>query len=406
MKSLHILFLVLAALPWSVLPSIAQSGPNVVDGRNGLSYSATVRTLNTSSSVSRDDHTLLANATDGAITVTLPAIRSKWIVLVIKKTDSSTNAVTVTPSSGNTIDLASSYSLTGKFQQVTLQATSSGDWAVLSSGTLLNGDVTIAPDVTGGNLGASSTLKAVVNTALIPTAALTNGAASVKTKALMDDTPAAEFSAVTVTAAPTDTQDATIARIGTNSLKLAWPSTSVAGDGIAFTAFSAENWEAQESVGFWLYVSEAIAAGDLTFVTVDSTGDVAFNIPAVATANKWTWVEVDISSLAAGTGDAVTNYKILLSTAGATAHAAFSSYIDGAWKWDATEETALGVDLIDQPGAVRSVLTVLTAETGANTFAALVEGTDYFVHSESGNDFLVTITDQSTKSAIVLAHHK
>mgnify|MGYP003458217971 CR=1 FL=1 len=38
--------------------------------------------------------------------------------------------------------------------------------------------------------------------------------------------------------------------------------------------------------------------------------------------------------------------------------------------------------------------------------AALVEGTDYFVHYESGNDSIVTISDQSTKSGFGLVVHK
>jgi hypothetical protein len=208
-----------------------------------------------------------------------------------------------------------------------------------------------------------------------------------------------------VTAPPTITQDATVARKGTNSLKLAFTAPSVAGDGVQWTAFAAENWEAQESVGFWIYTSVALTAGDLTFVTVDSTGDVAFNVPAVATINKWTWVEVDITSLAGGTGDAVTNYKLLLSTAGA-ALGAVNIYIDGAFKWDATEELALGVDLVDSPGAVRKVMALVKANTGTHDYVALVEDTDFFVHTEAVNDFLVTITDQSANAAIGLVNHK
>ncbi len=273
------------------------------------------------------------------------------------------------------------------------------------AGATITGDLTLRSDITGGNLGAKNVFTGVINAKLIPFATMTNGTATVKTRTLMDDTPAAEFSAVTVTAPPVDTQDATFARKGTNSLKLAWPSTSVAGDGIQWTAFSAENWEAQESVGFWVYSTDALTAGDLTFVTVDSTGDVAFNIPAVA-ANIWTWVEVNISGLTGGTGDAVTNYKILLSTAGAAAHGVFDTYFDGGWKWDATEELTLGVDLVDSPGSVSSVLAVVKANTGTHDLAALAEDTDFFVHYESGNDFLVTITDQSANSAFALVYHK
>lgn len=271
--------------------------------------------------------------------------------------------------------------------------------------TLPKADLSIPVPADGGNLGASNAFTGIVNSSLVTFGTMTNGAATAKTKALMDDTPAAEFSAVTVGTAPTDTQDATIARKGTNSLKLAWPAASVAGDGVMWTAFSAEDWTTAESVGFWVYTNVALAAGDLTFVIVDSTADHAFNIPAVPVVNRWTWVEIDISALATTDGDAVTNYKILASAAGA-AKGAMNTYFDGGWKWDATEELALGVDLVDSPGAVRNVFTLTKANTGTHDFVALVEDTGFFIHRESGNDFLVTITDQSTKSAIGLVNHK
>jgi len=289
-------------------------------------------------------------------------------------------------------------------------ATSSGSTAINLSGntgafTTPTADATIPSDSTGGNLGASNSLTGIVNSTLVTFGTMTNGTATAKTVALMDDTPAAEFSAVTVGTAPTDTQDATIARKGTNSLKLAWPDAAVAGDGVQWTAFSAEDWTTEESVGFWIYTDVALSAGDLTFVIVDSTADHAFNIPAVATINKWTWVEVDISALATTDGDAVTNYKILASTAGA-AKGVMNTYFDGGWKWDATEELALGVDLVDSPGAVRKLMALVKANTGTHDYVALVEDTDFFVHSESGNDFLVTITDQSANAAIGLVNHK
>lgn len=271
--------------------------------------------------------------------------------------------------------------------------------------TLPKADLSIPTPANGGNLGVSNALTGIVNSTLVTFGTMTNGAATAKTKALMDDTPAAEFSAVTVGVAPTDTQDANIARKGTNSLKLAWPAASVAGDGVQWTAFSGEDWTTEESVGFWIYTTVALAAGDLTFVIVDSTADHAFDIPAVPVANKWTWVEIDISALATTDGDAVTNYKILASTAGA-AKGAMNTYFDGGWKWDSTEELALGVDLVDSPGAVRKVMTLVKANTGTHDFVAIAEDTDFFVHSEGGNDFLVTITDQSTKTALGLVNHK
>lgn len=272
-------------------------------------------------------------------------------------------------------------------------------------------DFTLSPPLNGGNAGANNAFTGIVNSTLVPFGTMTDGTASVKTKALMDDTPAGEWSAIGGgTADPTPTNSTAVVRVGTNSLKIPFTAPAVAGDGVKFTAFSGEDWEAQESVGMWVYSSVALTAGDVVLKTVDSTGDVSFNMPAVATANKWTWVEFNIAALAGGTGDAVTNVKIALSTAGA-ALGAFDLYIDGAYKWDATEELALGVDLVDSPGAVRKVLTFQKAASGEVDATAIVptaiaEGTDYFVHYESGNDFLVTITDQSLRSGFALVMHK
>lgn len=386
----------------SVLPASAQIA-NITPSRQGIAYAASAKTVTSAYTATKEDHTILVNAAAGAVTITLPAPSTKaYPYLVIKKVDASANAVTVDPSGSATIDGASTISLGAQYQQVVLHCDGT-EWRIVTGGGLLRGDTVLSSDASGGNLGAANTLTAGLNITLVPFATMTNG--STETTSWMDDTPAAEFSAVTVGVAPTDTQDATVARVGTNSLKLAWPATSVAGDGVTAT-LSSDNLEANESVGMWIYVSEAISAGDLTLVLTDDGGDRTFNIPAVATANVWTWVEVDVSSLAAGTGDAITAYKILLSSAGATAHGAFNTYIDAVWKWDAADELALGVDILDQPGAVRSVLTVVKANTGTHDTAALVEGTDYFIHRESGNDFLVQITDQSTKAGFGLVLHK
>jgi hypothetical protein len=306
------------------------------------------------------------------------------------------------------VQSVSAYALTDKNGNVKVNAYSGT--VTISSATLnapaIVGDAVQAGDATGGNLGATSTITGIVNAAMIPFATMTDGTASTKTKALMDDTPAGEWSAIGGgTADPTPANDATIARIGSNSLKLPFTDAAVAGDGAKFTAFSSENWEAQESVGLWVRSSIVLVAGDVCLKTVDSTGDVSFDMPAVSTVNKWQWVEFDISGLTGGTGDAVTNVKLALSTAGA-AKGAFNLWIDGAYKWDATEELTLGVDLIDGPGTVRSVLGITKANTGTHDMTALVENTDYFVHRESGNDFLVTITNQSARAAFALVMHK
>jgi len=323
------------------------------------------------------------------------------------------------PPSVNAIQSMASYALSDQSNNVVLNAyngtakfqtgiTASGavahDWSGSTGAwTFPKADVAIPYPADGGNLGAANVLTGGINAKLVPFATMTNG--STETTVYTDDTPAAEWGAVGGTADPTDTQDATIARVGTNSLKLAWLSTAVAGDGVKATITS-DNLEANESVGMWIYSTAALTAGDLTLVLTDDGGARTFNIPAVATINKWTWVEVDVSSLAAGTGDAITEVAIKLSSAGATAHGVFTTYIDQMVKWDAADELALGVDVLDQPGAIRSVLTMTKANTGTHDMAALTEGTDYFVHRESGSDFLVQMTNQSANAGFALVLHK
>lgn len=288
----------------------------------------------------------------------------------------------------------------------TLRSRTNLAWDLSASVTTFKfplGDVTISPPTNGGNLGAANTLNAIVNSKLVPFGTIANG--TTETVAYMG--AASATSAVTVGVAPTDTDDATVARIGADSIKLAWPSTSVAGDGVT-DAVTSDNLEGDESIGFWFMTSTVLVAGDLTLVLTDDGGARTFDFPAVTTANKWTWIEIDVTALDAGTGDAVTAVKILISTAGAARLGAFNTWVDGMYKWDAADELALGVDLIDQPGAVRSLLLIVKADAGttAHTITAAVENTAYFVHTEAGNDFLVPITDLSTYTGFALVYHE
>ena len=328
---------------------------------------------------------------------------------------------TNTPPSVNAIQSMASHALSDQSNNVVVNAyngtakfqsgiTASGAVATDLSGstgafTFPKADVQIPYPANGGNLGAANVLTGGINMTLVPFATMTNG--STETTVYTDDTPAAEWGAVGGTADPTDTEDTSYARIGSKSLKLAWLATAVAGDGVKATITS-DDLEANASIGMWLHTSEALADGDLTLVLTDDGGARTFNIPAVASANVWTWVEVDITGLTGGTGDAITEVAIKLSSAGATAHAAMTTYVDFMVKWGAADELALGVDLIDQPGAVKSILTQVKADSGeqAHDMAALTEWTDYFINYQSGNDVLVQITNQSTKSGFGLVLHK
>lgn len=75
------------------------------------------------------DYLILIDASSGAVPVALPGNRLGK-QLVVKKTDASANAVTITPAPGETIDGSSSLDITAQWQTFTLMGISGG-WAVL-----------------------------------------------------------------------------------------------------------------------------------------------------------------------------------------------------------------------------------------------------------------------------------
>ena len=263
--------------------------------------------------------------------------------------------------------------------------------------TLTGGDLTLADDPTGGNAGAKNQLSALPKLAFVSLNTMTNG--TTETVTYMDDSPIGEWTQVTVTAPPTLTDDATYYRIGAKSLKMAWGATAVDGDGTTHTITN-DNLEANESIGFWFYTDTALEAAWLELVITDDGGARTFNFPAVATINVWTWIEIDVSALAAGTGDICSAVLILMSAAGEAGLGAFNCYVDGMWKWDAADEEALGQSIKDY--GVLGVITVTDAAAGANRQLTIVENTDFFVHYESGVDFIVTVTDQSTFAGLAV----
>jgi hypothetical protein len=139
----------------------------------------------------------------------------------------------------------------------------------------------------------------------------------------------------------------------------------------------------------------------MSAVLTDDGGARTYTFPVIA-AGVWTWVELDISGLAAGTGDVITALSFLLTSQGATNLAVTNVYLDGAWVWDADDEETLGVKIVQD--GVLSVWTSadVTVNTGTHTAAVLAENTDYFIHYQAAADAIVTITDQSAVSAVAL----
>jgi len=92
------------------------------------------RVLSTSTSITAGvgDHTILVNASGAARTITLPtAIGATGRIYVIKKTDSSANAVTVATTSSQTIDGTTTRSLASQYSTITVQS-DGANWVRLS----------------------------------------------------------------------------------------------------------------------------------------------------------------------------------------------------------------------------------------------------------------------------------
>lgn len=259
------------------------------------------------------------------------------------------------------------------------------------------GDLTLAPDATGGNAGAQTEFSGLPRLKFVGLSTMTNGAT--ETTSYTDDSSAGEYAPIDADVTEAEGSIDGIYRIGSSSYKALFAATAAAGDGFKRTVIS-DALASNESVGMWLYPSVAVAAGDLNLLLTDNGGARTFTNTLALPASKWTWLEFDISSLDGTTGDVITEVGVTLTTQGATNLAAFNLYMDGAWKWDAADEEALGVAIL--PGGVRNVLAVATAAGSVNTAAVLTENTDYFVHYESENDFIVAVTDQSANSGLAV----
>jgi hypothetical protein len=106
-------------------------GQNVVNLKVPVvgTYQGTTRTITSSYTVNQwNDEVILADATAGPLTITLPSASDAGVRLSIKKIDSSANAVTVSPASGQTIEGAASVSLTTQYAGVVLVAGGGGVW--------------------------------------------------------------------------------------------------------------------------------------------------------------------------------------------------------------------------------------------------------------------------------------
>jgi len=111
-----------------------QSGPNILtewDGNNRRYIQALTPISISSDYNAKQGDTIIADASSSSITVTLPDPSNTRRHIIVKKVDSSGNAITINPYNTETIDGSSSYTLTSQYQYVIL-TTDGSDWYIIS----------------------------------------------------------------------------------------------------------------------------------------------------------------------------------------------------------------------------------------------------------------------------------
>lgn len=263
-----------------------------------------------------------------------------------------------------------------------------GSTLAVTGATSLTADVTLIAATGGGNQGAKTEYIGLPRIQLI---GLSQGTNASLDAIYLDDSPTGECAPGDGSVSEAEGSVTSVYKFGASSYAAVWTVGAVANSGITCTIGSV-TFETVENVGAWLYSSVAIAAGDLAINLVDDTAPVSYTVGALA-ANTWTWVEVDVTALDAGTGDAITGIGILLTGQGATNLGAFTLYVDRFAKFLTADSDTLGVAVIQD-----GVLSVINTETGA----PLVEGTDYFARYISGNDAIIYMTNQSAADVVAL----
>ena len=256
------------------------------------------------------------------------------------------------------------------------------------------GTIDIPEPTDGGDDNISHQLQGLLKLVSVTLGVLDNGSTSVE---IIDDTPTGEWSTgdgdVTVDA------DTGIKRKGSNSLGIAWTADASDGDGADQTI--AGDWSALDSVGMWWRCAATVSAGDIVLEIVDSSATTEQDFPAISTADVWTWIEIDLTGVPDASLNDVTAISIDIDAGAGTAA---NCNFDVGWLWRVATEVALGHDLVTD--GVLSLLAVATGQGSANTLSALTELTNFIVHYETTNDFIVMLDDQSANSGVVLINHQ
>ena len=97
------------------------------------SMSLPIEAISATDTLDDTNHTILVNAAGGVKTVNLPAASgATGKIFIIKKTDSSSNNVTIDPNASETIDGSSTFAFNAQYRAVTIQCDGS-NWHIISS---------------------------------------------------------------------------------------------------------------------------------------------------------------------------------------------------------------------------------------------------------------------------------
>lgn len=149
----------------------AQNLQSLTDSSTGIAYRVKTRQVTATSYLATStDHTLLADATSAAITINLPAAgtNTSTRIYVIRKVDTSANAITIDGSGSETIDGTTTIKLTQPNQTVVLQAGFSS-WHILNSRPANSYTVTATGTLTADQLYGSTFVNTGASGAIVLT---------------------------------------------------------------------------------------------------------------------------------------------------------------------------------------------------------------------------------------------
>lgn len=253
-----------------------------------------------------------------------------------------------------------------------------------STGTLL---VYSEPTLTGP-VEKTITIPAVY---LQGTGALTNGTTNTKVT-YIDDSPDGEWTGIDGDVVTSTSS--TYYKEGTKSLKVVVAEGASAGDTILNPLGGGdEDWQDRESIGVWVYTDTALSGGDFDFRIYDATANTDLDFPAIS-ADIWTWCEIDISGVAAGNKDVITDIAFIYTVD----KGAMNIYFDFLAKWDVADETDLTQNILTD--GILSVIANPVAAATAMAWVNQTEYTDFFINYAS-TDNLVVITDESLNCFIM-----